>query len=1135
MRYRSFFSYARADDRTANWLHRQLDGYRTPKTLVGVEGEFGPAPAKLHPIFRDRTDLESGGHVDRALQSALENSETLIVLCTPTSAKSRWVNHECETFLKLGREAAIFPVIAAGEPESGDPETECFPPALRGKGLLAADLREIRLPNGQLVGDGREGGRLKLIAGLLGVPLDRLVQRERNRQRQAVAGLAGASFAFAALAVAAVAFGWLAQTNAVVAGRNAQIASSRAREAAQERDSAIVARKEETVQRQRADTQTVFALTQRDGALLAQRGVLLDRARALLLSHDPERALAYVASAGQVPLAVDAALQEVADEALHSDKWIMGMTAPWAYTVLPDPEIIVRGEENALFFLDLWTGAAFKLVRTADRIRALSRIGKRDLLVSDELGHITRLNGPNYATPAWRFDADREVNDPYPDRRIQNIGFIVGAEVFVIGAESGALTQRKALPSCRGNRTANMEADCLYRVAGWAGPMLLLRSSHNVLAFDPTAGQYVWSLDLPDGAPELGIAPDGTRFAVSSGPGNATKLRTFEVRDSGIVQTANLDRLVGGADASALVYAPDGNELVIATSGGGALVDVANGTIKRLSSANCIELPTTDQPDCVIATLGFIERGNYFIRVLSGGRIDAFRAHSPLPSVSFQTGAFIGDAHFDPNKSWLATRDHRMAVTLVDIFHRPNLNLRGFSDRVLAWTDTQDLILVDGDQMRSTARPGSRRLSPRAVGPGSIRQVGSVRGDRGLAFVSSADRSRGAFKLVNFSLEEEPRTLWETPCDASCTLRASISVEGDWALLHAGHATRVLDLRTFRPVFQTDTSSNGGALSHSHTWIANNTENGVEIIHAASGRRVRTLDEGYVAKVQFSPHDDYLVALPVTLSSRVSSGTIYRVSDGALRCRLPSVGGNIANLDIDKSGRRIALAGGTGSVLIVSAENCAVLGAMPKRSTGFMSVHFAQDDRTLITSDQHGVTEFWSVDHLRLIGRVEQAWMAQPSPDGRQFAIVDPSGAVRIGEAPTNAIPTSSILEWSNNAGRIVSLEAVEPSARAGAEGLSDPFGVGRLQDYSSRTHTAALQSEVQFGFQCGEQWRRGNREPRCLEFARAAMRGWEGVIKTDIDAPEVVRREANVRLASYARMLGPSPAPPDRRLPSAH
>lgn len=204
MRYRAFFSYARADDKVANWLHRQLDGYRTSKVLVGAEGKLGLVPPKLHPIFRDRTDLEAGGHLDGALQAALEDSETLIVLCTPASAQSRWVNHECETFLKLGRADRIFPVIAGGEPESRNPATECFPPALQGKGILAADLRQVVGPNGRLIGDGRQMGRLKLIAGLLGLSLDAIVQRERRREQQLTAVLGAAAVVFATLGAVAV-------------------------------------------------------------------------------------------------------------------------------------------------------------------------------------------------------------------------------------------------------------------------------------------------------------------------------------------------------------------------------------------------------------------------------------------------------------------------------------------------------------------------------------------------------------------------------------------------------------------------------------------------------------------------------------------------------------------------------------------------------------------------------------------------------------------------------------------------------------------------------------------------------------------------------------------------------------------
>lgn len=214
MKYKAFFSYSRKDERLAKWLWRKLDRFKTPRHLVGTIGKVGKVPASLHPIFRDRSDLESGGHVDKELQAKLEDSERLIVLCTPQSAKSEWVDHEINTFLRLGREDRIFPVIGAGEPYAENEEDECFPPSLRERNILAADLREISQPNGELIGDGKTGGKQKLIAGLLGLPLDKIVRRERQRQRALVAILSTASVLFAALAASSVVFGWMAQQSA---------------------------------------------------------------------------------------------------------------------------------------------------------------------------------------------------------------------------------------------------------------------------------------------------------------------------------------------------------------------------------------------------------------------------------------------------------------------------------------------------------------------------------------------------------------------------------------------------------------------------------------------------------------------------------------------------------------------------------------------------------------------------------------------------------------------------------------------------------------------------------------------------------------------------------------------------------
>lgn len=345
MSNRAFFSYSRSDDRIANWLHGALDRYRTPKALIGIEGALGPVPAKLHPIFRDRTDLSGGGHLNERIETALRDSECLVVLCTPSSARSPWVNREVEIFLELGREKQIFPVIADGEPESGDPETECFPPALRGKGLLAADLREIRLPNGRLVGDGRDGGRLKLLAGLLGVSLDALVQRERRRERLVRTGFVAATIVFASLAIAAGGLGWLAQTRAV-AEREARLAADRfALEAQTQRDEA-------QVQRSRADEEALAAIANAREAE-RQSGVASEnarRARSNLLrlfarraeqqnaAGDPQSAMRY-ALAGA---ALSADLPELRED-------FRSQLSAALYAAGPEPLETFESDEDAAF------------------------------------------------------------------------------------------------------------------------------------------------------------------------------------------------------------------------------------------------------------------------------------------------------------------------------------------------------------------------------------------------------------------------------------------------------------------------------------------------------------------------------------------------------------------------------------------------------------------------------------------------------------------------------------------------------------------------------------------------------------------------------------------------------------------
>lgn len=174
-RYVAFISYSHKDAVIGRWLHRRLETYRIPKRLVGSEGEHGPVPALLTPIFRDRDELPAADDLSEKVRAALAVSDNLIVVCSPNAAASPWVAKEIETFRALHPDRPVFAAIAEGQP------AQAFPPALSAGGRiepLAADLRKE--------GDGRRLGVLKLVAGLAGVGLDALVQRDAQRNLRRV-------------------------------------------------------------------------------------------------------------------------------------------------------------------------------------------------------------------------------------------------------------------------------------------------------------------------------------------------------------------------------------------------------------------------------------------------------------------------------------------------------------------------------------------------------------------------------------------------------------------------------------------------------------------------------------------------------------------------------------------------------------------------------------------------------------------------------------------------------------------------------------------------------------------------------------------------------------------------------------
>ena len=111
-RYYAFLSYSHKDKELADWLHRELEKFRVPSSLAGKLTANGVVPRRLTPIFRDQHDLSAGDDLAVEIEAALAASQFLVVLCSPTAAKSRWTNLEIESFKRTRPEGCVLAAVA---------------------------------------------------------------------------------------------------------------------------------------------------------------------------------------------------------------------------------------------------------------------------------------------------------------------------------------------------------------------------------------------------------------------------------------------------------------------------------------------------------------------------------------------------------------------------------------------------------------------------------------------------------------------------------------------------------------------------------------------------------------------------------------------------------------------------------------------------------------------------------------------------------------------------------------------------------------------------------------------------------------------------------------------------------------
>lgn len=207
--YIAFISYRHKplDLSIAKKLHRRIERYVIPKELRRDSGK------KLGLVFRDQDELPIANNLTENICTALDHAEFLIVVCSPDTPESLWVQREITYFLEHHDRNHVLAILIDGDPEKS------FPKQLTEVRDVDGNLIEQIEPlAANIVADSAAKRNrlfrtesLRILASLIGCPYDALYHREqRYRMRR---------FAIAAAAALLIASGFIG----MLLNRNARI------------------------------------------------------------------------------------------------------------------------------------------------------------------------------------------------------------------------------------------------------------------------------------------------------------------------------------------------------------------------------------------------------------------------------------------------------------------------------------------------------------------------------------------------------------------------------------------------------------------------------------------------------------------------------------------------------------------------------------------------------------------------------------------------------------------------------------------------------------------------------------------------------------------------------------------------
>ncbi len=954
-KYWAFLSYShqdnlrtRKDGRTdciqwAEWLLGAIETYRVPVEFRDRRTATGePMPERFFPLFQDEKELPISSDLGGSIRAALDQSRFLIVICSPRSAASKYVNEEVRYFNQTDRKNRVLALIVDGEPNAtlGNktgyaPTDDCFCPALReaspaidpeaaSEETLEPIAGDVRIKDALAVREPRQSDlathrhvlshmRLKLLAALMGVGFDELVQRDDARRRRRRRLIATATttllLIFAVLSVISTVFYFRAsraeQAAKSALERSVELLQTTARNDVWEALNLLRQRREARAfpllaRALENDPDSATAAQTAIGALNAMR---LRPATFALAGHTKAIHFAGFNTAGTrlVTASEDgtAAIWDRASGRLLAS--LAGHTGPVksARFSADGARVVTASEDQSARIWDAADGRLLLMLPHAAALRRaqFSHDGRRVLTISEDrkaqlwdaaLGTRLREFPADGTVYGGTFSPDdRWIATASNDTRARVWDAETGALLATLGGHKGAVHSVSFSPD--GTLVATASSDQSVRVWDVAGHPLATLEGH---------GRSVLGASFsPDGTRVLSASDDGTARLWDAVSGRL--LVTFAGHD-GPVKSAH--------------FSDDGRRVVTASDDGTArLWDAASGRLLATLAGHggAVQSAVFSADGEQIATASTDATARVWETGLSSMVVEISGHQGGLQSARFDAGdrevlTLADDQTF---RRWDAVSG-RLIATDVSPDDRV-LTATAAAGQTRLLTSSWDDVL----QVRSAADAGAR-----------------VRLARPLLGLNAASFSADGMLLATADVDHIAR-VWDT---ASGVLRATF----------AGHEAAV----------------NHADFSGDGTRIVTASDDGTaRVWEIASGRLLVTLrgHTGPVLRAHFSP-DDTLIAT----ASEDRTARVWNAATGELTATLTGHEGAVHAAAFSADGSRLVTASFDRTARVWERRSGALLASLSGHEGPVLDASFSADGQRVVTASTDQIARVWVLPEL---------------------------------------------------------------------------------------------------------------------------------------------------------------------------